>query len=68
MRNKLREVRLQKGYTQQQMAFLTDMSITFYHNIEKGKNDLTFDKAMKIKKVLDYFNDDLFENSENGDE
>ncbi len=62
MRELLKQERVKKGLTQQEIANLVGISRVHYTQIENNANNKnpSFDVAVKIKKVLGYFNDDLF--------
>lgn len=66
IRQKLKEVRRQKKMTQQQVADQIGINRNSYSNIENYKKNPSFRLVKKIKKVLDYYNDDLFDVYENG--
>lgn len=66
VRQKLKEVRRQKKMTQQQVADQIGINRNSYSNIENYKKNPSFRLVKKIKKVLDYYNDDLFDVYENG--
>ena len=62
MRVKLRQLRLEKNLTQEEMAKLCDITRAYYTNIENAKNLPSLKVAIKIKGVLEYYSDDLFIN------
>ncbi len=62
MRVKLREIRTAKGLTQQELADMVGIDRSFYTNIELGVKTPSLQVAMKIKKALDYYDDDIFLN------
>lgn len=64
MRNKLRKNRLNKGYTHQNMASLLNINRATYTNIELGNKNPSFILAKRIKELLDYQDDNLFDNSD----
>ncbi len=53
MGEKLKEFRIRKGYTQENVAELLEMSLTNYANIEQGKTKVNLDKLAKIAEKLD---------------
>lgn len=65
MRDKLRSFRIHNGYTQEQMASLLSINRATYTNIELGYKNPSLALAIKIKKVFDYNNDDIFYNQVN---
>ena len=60
-RNKLIEVRKKRGYSQQKMSELLKIARTTYTGYETGKFAPSLDKSLKIKDILKYKKDDLFE-------
>lgn len=62
MRTILKQERLKKGLTQQEIANLVGISRVHYTQIENnsGNKKPSLDVAMGIKKVLGYSGDDLF--------
>jgi len=60
VREKLKEHRLKKELTQMQIASLIGIKRSTYTNIELGYKNPSFNVATKIKKILDYQNDDIF--------
>lgn len=60
-RKKLIEMRKKKGYSQQTMSELLEIARTTYTGYEIGKFAPSLDKSLKIKEILKYKNDDLFE-------
>ena len=62
MRKKLKEIRLKKGFTHKSLAETIGIDRASYTNIELGKKNPSFSLVMKIKKALEYENDDIFLN------
>ena len=60
-RKKLIEVRKKKGFSQQEISKLLNVARTTYTGYETGKFAPSLDKGIKIKEILKYKNDDLFE-------
>jgi DNA-binding XRE family transcriptional regulator len=60
MRLKLIEVRKKKKLTQEQMAQKLNISRTTYTGYENGNFSPSLEKALEIKKILGYKNDDIF--------
>ena len=60
MRKKLKSARVKKGFTQKELAEKAGIHRAHYTNIELGKTDPSLKVAMKIKKVLDIENDNIF--------
>jgi len=55
---KIRELRVRKGFSQENMADELGMSTTNYSYIESGKVNLTIPKLEKVAKILEM---DIFE-------
>ena len=51
--NKLKELRLAKGYTQIKMQMLTGIDQSDYSKLENGKRYFTFEQCRKLAIVLD---------------
>lgn len=60
MRLKLIEVRKRKRLTQEEMAKKLNVSRTTYTGYENGTFSPSLEKALEIKKILGYKNDDIF--------
>lgn len=60
-RKKLIEIRKKRGYSQQYMSELLNIARTTYTGYEIGKFAPSLDKSIKIKEILKYKNDDLFD-------
>jgi transcriptional regulator with XRE-family HTH domain len=52
MKNRLKEIRLQKGLTQQELAFKANLSLTQIRNIENGRAVPSIESVLKIKDAL----------------
>lgn len=50
--NKLKEMRVQNGFTQKKMAQLLSLSITGYQNYELGTREPSLDMLCKIADIL----------------
>lgn len=50
---KIRQARLLKGYSQENMAELLQISTTAFGDIERSKTELTISRAQKIANLLD---------------
>jgi putative transcriptional regulator len=57
---KLKELRLEKGYTFSKMAKLVGLSKPFYWQIEHNQRRMTYDLAVRISKVFGLKPDDVF--------
>ena len=51
--SRLKELRLEKGYTQVKMQMLTGIDQSDYSKIESGKRYFTFEQCRKIAIALD---------------
>ena len=51
--NKLKELRLKKGYTQIKMQMLTGIDQSDYSKLENGKRYFTFEQCRKLAIALD---------------
>lgn len=51
--NKLKELRIEKGYTQIKMQMLTGIDQSDYSKLENGKRYYTFEQCRKLAIVLD---------------
>ncbi len=60
MRVLLREKRLKLGFTQSDIARLTNIARTTYTNIELGFKNPSLEVAIRIKKVLKEEKDEIF--------
>lgn len=49
---KIRQIRLSKGYSQENLADLLNISTTAYGDIERNKTELTIARATEIAKIL----------------
>ncbi len=51
--NRLKELRIQKGYTQIKMQMLTGIDQSDYSKLENGKRYFTFEQCRKLAVALD---------------
>lgn len=51
--NKLKELRIEKGYTQIKMQMLTGIDQSDYSKLENGKRYYTFEQCRKLAIALD---------------
>lgn len=63
MRVKLRELRKANGYTQQAFSNAVGTSRTHYTQVELGDKQPSLKLAFRIKRVLGYYGDDIFDNT-----
>ena len=57
---KLKQIRIEKGYTIYDMAKLVGISYSHYSLIENKKRNLSYELAIKIAKVFNKTPDDIF--------
>lgn len=63
MRAKLRQLRKSNGYTQQTFSAAVGTSRSHYAQIETGDKQPALRLALRIKRVLNYYGDDIFDNT-----
>lgn len=63
MRAKLKQLREANGYTQQTFAVAVGASRSHYSQIETGEKQPSLQLYFRIKRVLNYYGDDLFDNT-----
>lgn len=62
MRAKLQSLREAQGYTQQTFSDYIGMSRSHYSQIETGEKSPSLQLALRIKRGLHYYGDDIFDN------
>jgi transcriptional regulator with XRE-family HTH domain len=50
---RIRQIRLQKGLSQENMADMLGLSTTAYGDVERGRTELSFSRLENIAKLLD---------------
>lgn len=50
---RIRQIRLQKGLSQENMADMIGLSTTAYGDLERGRTELSFSRLENIAKLLD---------------
>lgn len=60
MRNRLRELRTEKGWSQARLAELVGVSRQNINAIETGKYDPSLSLALKIARLFDLIIEDIF--------
>ncbi|MBB6218221.1 putative transcriptional regulator [Anaerosolibacter carboniphilus] len=60
MREKLKQIRLEKGLTHEEIANMANINRATYTNIELGRKNPSFIVATRIKNILGYEGDDIF--------
>ena len=63
MRAKLQKLRKSNGYTQQTFSAAVGTSRSHYAQIETGDKQPALRLALRIKRVLNYYGDDIFDNT-----
>ncbi len=62
MLDRLKELRMQVGFSDLDMAKMLGISKTFYWQIENGKRGLKYHMAIRIAEIFGLKPDDLFYN------
>lgn len=62
MRTKMRQLRTEKGYTMKYLAKELGVSLSHYSQVETGDKQPSLNLGLRIKQVLNYDGDDIFEN------
>lgn len=62
MRTKLQQLREANGYTQQTFSNAVGISRSHYSQIETGEKQPSLRLALRIKRALNYYGDDIFDN------
>ncbi|MCD7891561.1 MAG: helix-turn-helix domain-containing protein [Ruminococcus sp.] len=62
MRAKLQHLREAQGFTQQTFSEAVGASRSHYSQIETGEKQPSLRLALRIKKTLSYYGDDIFDN------
>ena len=62
---RIKELRLAKGYTLENMAFELDISASTYRKVEMNETKLTLERLLKISKALSVELDDILDTTEN---
>lgn len=60
IRERIKTVRIEKGYSQDYMADMLNISQNAYHKLEKGHTRIHLQKFIDIAKVLEVEVSDLF--------
>lgn len=56
----MRQLRSEKNFTQERVAELAQISRPTYTSIELGMKNPSLPVAMKLKKIFNYYDDDIF--------
>jgi transcriptional regulator with XRE-family HTH domain len=59
--NRLREIRVNKGWSQQKLGLIADISKNQIGNIERGEVNVTLITSLAIAKALDISLSELYE-------
>jgi transcriptional regulator with XRE-family HTH domain len=60
--NRLRELRLEKGLSQEEFSYIADLHRTYIGMIERAEKNISLVNIEKIAKALDMTIKDLFNN------
>ena len=63
MRAKSQQRREAQGYTQQTFSEAAGTSPSHYSQVETGEKQPSLRLALRIKKILGYYGDDIFDNT-----
>ena len=63
MRAKLQMLRQANGYTQQTFSDAVGVSRSHYSQVETGEKQPSLRLGVRIKRVLNYYGDDIFDNT-----
>lgn len=63
MRTIMKQLRTQQGYTQKSFAQELGVSISHYSQVETGDKQPSLNLSLRIKRVLNYYGDDIFDNA-----
>jgi DNA-binding XRE family transcriptional regulator len=61
MTNKLKDIRISRNFTQEEMSRKLNISLTQYRNIEKSRNTPSVEIAINISKILKCTVEDIFQ-------
>jgi len=59
--NNLKKIRLQKGISQEQLAFISDLDRTYIGGVERGERNVSLKNISKIAIALEVNITELFE-------
>ena len=59
--NRIKELRKQKGFSQEKLANLADIDRTYLPTIEKGERNVSIEVVERLAKALDVKVKDLFD-------
>lgn len=62
MRVKLKKMREAQGFTQQALSNTLGISRSHYSQVETGDKQPSLRLALRIKRALNYYGDDIFDN------
>lgn len=63
MRARLQRLREAQGFTQQTFSEAVGTSRSHYSQIETGEKQPSLKLALRIKRTLNYYGDDIFDNT-----
>lgn len=68
MRTLMQQLRKQQGYTQKTFAVELGVSTSHYSQVETGDKQPSLNLGLCIKRALNYYGDDIFDNAPVGRE
>lgn len=68
MRTLMQQLRKQQGYTQKTFAVELGVSTSHYSQVETGDKQPSLNLGLRIKRALNYYGDDIFDNAPVGRE
>lgn len=63
MRTIMKQLRQQQGYTQKTLAKEVGISLSHYSQVEAGDKQPSLNLGLRIKRALNYYGDDIFDNA-----
>lgn len=63
MRTIMKQLRTQQGYTQKTFAQELGVSTSHYSQVETGDKQPSLNLSLRIKRALNYYGDDIFDNA-----
>jgi transcriptional regulator with XRE-family HTH domain len=53
IRDRIKKIRIEKGYSQEYMAEMLDISQNAYHKLERGHTRINLQKFLEIARILE---------------
>ena len=63
MRTIMKQLRKQQGYTQETFAKELGVSTSHYSQVETGDKQPSLNLGLRIKRTLNYYGDDIFDDT-----